>query len=252
MFIPLRAHVPTDRRAWANCAILLATVVLSFAGFRDTDFAYTMMGFEPVPTEWPEELEKLEPYMVREPPKFRQTLPVPVSSVTSAFLHQGLGHLVGNMLFLWVFGNAVNYKLGHLKYLALYVLSALGSGAAHHVFCGGPLIGASGAIYGVVGAFLVFFPRNDVTAIWFYAIFWLKTFYISSVWVILYWVAWDVLCIIWVGTEGPVAYWAHVGGFAAGFAIALLLAATGWVKPKEDERTLLQVFGIRREARNVY
>jgi membrane associated rhomboid family serine protease len=245
MFIPLRAHVPTDRRPWANCGIILATVVLSLAGALETDFILAMSGFEPVPTQKPEVPAELRLLVKPDPVEFRRTLPMPVAAVTSAFVHAGWLHLLGNMLFLWVFGNAVNYKVGHLKYLALYVLSALASGAAHDMLRGGPVIGASGAVYGVVGAFLVFFPRNDVTAIWFYAIFWLKTFYISSVWVILYWVAWDVL-YLWLGTKGPVAYWSHVGGFLAGFALGLLLAATGWVKPRKDEETLLQVLGVGR------
>ena len=249
MFIPLRAHVPMDRRPWANYAILLATITCSVVGFLDPAIILGLSGYEVVPRPEPagEDAAALE-YLFPRPPTFRQTLPAPVAAVTSTLVHAGWAHLAANMLFLWVFGNAVNYKLGQGKYVLLYVLAALVSGLAHHLLRGGPAVGASGAVYGVVGVFLVFFPRNDVTAVWFYAIFWLRTFTLSSVWVILYWVGWDVLFLV-LGSKGRVGYEAHVGGFATGFALGLLLAAGRWVRPHEDEQTLLQLLGIPARSR---
>ena len=98
-------------------------------------------------------------------------LPLPVLALTSSLLHAGWLHLLGNMWFLWVFGNAMNYKLGQLGYLGLYVLVALAGGMAHYAFVGSPVVGASGVVNGVMGAFLVFFPRNDVKVLW---IIWIR------------------------------------------------------------------------------
>jgi len=243
MFIPLRAHVPTGRRPWANYAIILVTVTCSIWGFVDCHFLWAMSGFFPVPSGLPEVLR----LALGRATEMEQILPMPVFVLSSTLVHGGWLHLAGNMLFLWVFGNAVNYKFGQAGYLVLYVLSAFISGVAFELFQGGPAIGASGAIYGVVGAFLVFFPRNDITAIWFHMLLVFRTFEISSVWVILFWVGWDVLHLIW-GSQGGVAYVSHVGGFAAGFGVALASAAIGWIRPTEDEQTLLEVLGLRKAS----
>jgi membrane associated rhomboid family serine protease len=108
------------------------------------------------------------------------------------------------MIFLWVFGNAVNYKFRHLGYMALYALAAFAGGMAHYLFNGTPVLGASGAICGIMGAFLVFFPRNDVTCVWLFGIFG-SSFTLSSGWIILYWVVWDVGCLA-LGSSHNVAY----------------------------------------------
>ncbi len=226
MLIPLKANVPADRPPWANAAIIAATVVISIWAFTDDGVLWSLAGFHG---------------------DFRQTQPLLLSALTSTLVHGGIFHLLGNMVFLWVFGGAINYKLGHLGYLGLYVFSALVAGMAHYSLSGGPAVGASGAINGVMAAFLVFFPTNEVTVLWIPNILLLRfsrTARIAGIWLILFWLAWDVLMLL-MG-PGRVAYWAHVGGFVAGFAVALLLAATGWVKPTEDDETLLQVFGVGR------
>src|SRR5690606_4238592 len=84
------------------------------------------------------------------------------------FLHGGLLHLFGNMLFLWAFGNAVCAKVGNFRYAALFFVLAFASAAVHNLFDGHPAIGASGAINGVVGLFLVYFPRNDIRCFWWF------------------------------------------------------------------------------------
>jgi membrane associated rhomboid family serine protease len=226
MLIPLKANVPADRPPWANAAIIAATVIISIWALNDHGVLWSLAGF-------------------RE--DFRQTQPLLLSALTSTLVHGGVLHLLGNMLFLWIFGGAMNYKFGHLGYLGLYVFSAVVAGMAHYALRGGPAVGASGAINGVMGAFLVFFPTNKVTVLWIPHILLLqfsRPAHITGIWLILFWLAWDVLMILLGG--GRVAYWAHVGGFIAGFAVAMLLAATGWVKPTEGEETLLEVFGVGR------
>lgn len=217
MLIPIRVDVPMSRRPWANYALLSMTVVCSVVGFRNMSFFLDWAGITGYP-RW-------------------------ISAITSSFLHAGWLHLVGNMLFLWIFGNAINYKFGHLGYLAFYLCGALVSGMAHYGFDGTPAVGASGAINAVMGAFLIFFPRNDVTIVW---IIWIAPGVgrISSGWIIVYWVAWDVLYLL-LGAQTGVALWAHVGGFVFGLAVAIVLAVSGLVKPTQDEQTLLQVFHAR-------
>jgi membrane associated rhomboid family serine protease len=232
MLIPLKLYVPTDRRPWANWALLAIIIVVSLMGFNDPALACRLAGVDLDSTGT----------SLASPMVSTEYLPLPVLALTSSFLHVGLLHLVGNMWFLWVFGNAVNYKLGQLGYLGFYLAAAMAGGMAHYALAGTPGAGASGAINGVMGAFLVFFPRNDVTVFW---VIWIRPGIstLSSGWIILCWLAWDVLCLS-VGASGGVALWAHVGGFATGFVVAAILALVGWVRPTPDEETLLEVLGI--------
>jgi len=229
MLIPLRVDVPMDRLPWVNCALIIVVIALSVLGLTDTKFLLKMSGAEAVAAEEGWGRLTTEDY------------PLPVLAVTSSLVHTGWFHLAGNMLFLWVFGSAVNYKFGQIQYLGLFLVTALASGMTHYAFDWSPCAGASGAIYGIMGAFLVFFPRNEVTVFW---VFWLRggVRQFSSITIVIFWIVWNVLILV-LGTGGRVALWAHLGGFAAGLAIGLLYAVTGWIKPTEDEHTLLQVLG---------
>jgi len=228
MIIPLKLYVPTDRQPWVNYALLAIIIVTSLICFNDVELFCSLAGVD------------------LDSPGYSQVstdyLPLPVLALTSSLLHAGWLHLLGNMWFLWVFGNAMNYKFGQLGYLGLYVLAAMAGGMAHYVFAGSPVVGASGAVNGVMGAFLVFFPRNDVKVLW---IIWIRpgVSTLSSGWIILLWLAWDVLCLA-LDASGGVALWAHVGGFAAGFIVATVLAAAGWIRPSPDEQTLFELLGV--------
>jgi membrane associated rhomboid family serine protease len=159
------------------------------------------------------------------------------------WLHGGILHLLGNMLFLWIFGNAVCAKIGNLSYLPIYLGLGLISGIAHLVFTGGSMLGASGAINGIVGMYLVFFPTNDITCYFVFLFFLrpiIKEFTLSSIWMVLFWLAFDVWGAIKGG--GQVAYFAHLGGFAGGFVLAVLMLKLKIVKMERYEKSLLQVF----------
>ncbi|MDP6543226.1 MAG: rhomboid family intramembrane serine protease [Phycisphaerae bacterium] len=228
--IPYRAHVPTDRKPWANYAIMALTIVISIAAFNDIKLWKQMAGIDVT------EIDLFEF-------KVNFTSDVahyPLLSFTSSLVHGGYVHLAGNMLFLWVFGNAVNYKFGHLRYLVFYALCALASGMAHYTLRGGPVVGASGAIFGVMGAFLIYFPRNDLEIL---SIFFLRmgTQIISSGWMIAFWIAWNVL-MLKLGWDRQTALWGHIGGFTAGFAMAIIFLKTKWIVPNQDEETLFDVF----------
>jgi membrane associated rhomboid family serine protease len=146
--------------------------------------------------------------------------------VTSIFLHAGWMHLLGNMLFLWVFGGSVEEALGHFQYLIFYFISGLGAAIVHTALNWGssiPTVGASGAISGVMGAFIVLFPRARVTTL-IPALLFFFTIRIPAVLMLGYWFFiqfFSGVASLGVANQGGVAWWAHIGGFLLG---ALLVA----------------------------
>lgn len=153
--------------------------------------------------------------------------------VTSLFLHAGLLHIAGNMLYLFIFGPAVEERLGHLRFLWFYLLSGIAAGLA--MIAMGPdsrvaVIGASGAIAGVLGAYFVLYPRGRIMTILPLFIF-VEFIEIPAVFYLLFWFAMQLWAGISAGAQGPfvggVAWWAHVGGFLFGVAIGPLVAHHG-------------------------
>jgi membrane associated rhomboid family serine protease len=147
--------------------------------------------------------------------------------VTSMFLHGGWMHLLGNMLFLWVFGGAVEDTLGHFQYLIFYFISGIGAAVVHTIFNWGsqvPSVGASGAISGVMGAFIVLFPSARVATL-IPALFLFFTIRIPAFLMLGYWFFLQIfsgLASLGVGgQQGGVAWWAHVGGFILGALLVI-------------------------------
>lgn len=158
----------------------------------------------------------------------------------SLFLHAGFLHLLANMLYLWIFGNALCGKLGNGFYLLLYFLLGIAAGAFHLIFDGSRAIGASGAVYGLIGFYLALYPVNRI-----YCFYWLYITYgtvrISGYWLIGFWVATDIYGIY--QGESLVAYYDHLGGFIAGVASGFFLDSRGWVTMNAgDYKTLRQYF----------
>jgi membrane associated rhomboid family serine protease len=156
-------------------------------------------------------------------------------------LHADLVHLLGNMLFLWVFGNAVCAKVGNLVYPIIYFGLGLVAGVISYLIDPRPAVGASGAINGIVGMFVVWYLLNEISC-WY--VFWLGVgragnFSVSSYWMVLLWLVFD----IWGAIRGNdnVGYIAHLAGFAAGFSLAFVLLKVGLMEMAPGERSLLQV-----------
>lgn len=148
---------------------------------------------------------------------------------TYAFLHGGVLHLAGNMLFLWVFGPAIEDRLGHWWFLVFYLVGGAFAGLAHIAFERAPALGASGAVAACTGAFLVMFPRTQVRTL---VIFYMGgIFNFAAVWVIGTAIAWDIIMSM-LGRSG-VAYMAHLGGYVFGGGVAFLLLATKLI-PREQ------------------
>jgi membrane associated rhomboid family serine protease len=155
-----------------------------------------------------------------------------LSLVTSMFLHGGWMHLIGNMLFLWVFGRNVEDLIGGPRFFALYMLGGISAGIVHVIVNAHsvlPTIGASGAIAAVMGAYLVKFPKSKIVTLIF-IFFFVTTAEIPAAFILLYWFA--IQFISGVGslastdyTGGGVAWFAHVGGFLAGMLLIRLFPA---------------------------
>ena len=155
--------------------------------------------------------------------------------VTSMFLHGSWMHLVGNLWFLWIFGNNIEDSMGHLRFLAFYLITGLAAAGAHIVAdpgSGVPVVGASGAISGIMGAYLVLYPRARVLTL-FVIVILIRVVPLPA-WVMLgYWFLIQALgAASDPAATGGVAFWAHVGGFVAGLALVKLFEKPELVRAK--------------------
>lgn len=144
-------------------------------------------------------------------------LPLPATLITSLFIHGGFFHLAGNMLFLWIFGNNIEDRLGHAKFLLFYLICGVTATLVHSLtdpVSAVPLVGASGAISGVMGAYMVLYPHARVLT------FFLLVFYPVFIWVpaVLFLAFWLLIQFVSAGgaMESGVAWFAHIGGFLCG------------------------------------
>jgi len=158
------------------------------------------------------------------------TIPYPYWStlVTSMFLHAGWGHLGGNMLFLWIFGDNIEHRIGHTRFIVFYLACGLAAGIAHILFNSEsniPTVGASGAISGVMGGYLLLFPRNRVYVLTWGGVATVPAVLMLGLWIVVQFVNSVGSVASTPETEGGgVAYLAHVGGFVAGLALAPLFS----------------------------
>ncbi len=154
------------------------------------------------------------------------------SFITSMFLHGGWLHLIGNMWFLWVFGSHIEDVMGSGRFLVFYLISGVASAAVQFMTSLGspvPTIGASGAIAGVMGAFLILYPRVRVVTLIF-IVFFVTTYELPAAFMLIYWFALQLLSglssLNSVTQAQSIAWFAHVGGFLAGILLVRLFADT--------------------------
>ena len=144
--------------------------------------------------------------------------------LTSMFLHAGFWHLAGNMLFLWIFGDNVEDFFGHLGYLAFYLVCGIGAGMLHIFFNLDsmiPALGASGAISGVMGAYMLLYPRERILTLVFIFLVPIPAVFILGYWFLLQFLS--SVTSIGGSPSGGVAVWAHVGGFILGMLLTALV-----------------------------
>jgi membrane associated rhomboid family serine protease len=215
MFIPLKDDNPSRTFPFVNYALIAANVLAFFYELTLPPFA-------------------LQPFLLANatvPARLVHTLSgngTLASSVlplfTSMFLHAGLAHLLGNMLFLWIFGDNVEDHFGHAGYLLFYLFCGFLASVAHILYnlqSPLPTLGASGAISGVMGAYALLYPRARVLTLVLIFLVPLPAFLILGYWFLLQFVA--GLSSVGNIAYGGVAWWAHIGGFLAGVAITGLL-----------------------------
>jgi membrane associated rhomboid family serine protease len=216
--IPLRDDTPSARKAYVTMS-LMAACCLVFLWQRSLDEAaaaraVAALGAIPAVLLTNARL-----------PLDLQWVPRHASVVTSMFLHGGWLHLLGNMLYLWIYGDNVEDGMGHGRYVLFYCLCGVAAVYAqalsdpHSAF---PIIGASGAISGVLGAYLLLFPRSKVLTLVVLPFF-LTTLRLPAMWLLLLWFAAQLASDWgWHGGAG-VAFRAHIGGFLAGMLLVPLL-----------------------------
>ena len=218
--IPLRDNIPSRRVAWVTRLLLAANLaVFCLELSRGAALEPFLYRFGVVPAHW----------MVASPSDFLDWPRLFLALLTSQFLHGGFLHLGSNMLYLWIFADNVEDRLGHGRFLLLY----LGGGVASAVVqllmsprSSVPMVGASGAIAAVLGAYLLLFPSARIVTLvplWF---FWerveLPAFLFLGLWFLLQWVQ-GLTSLGQVANVGGIAFWAHIGGFISGMLGILLL-----------------------------
>jgi membrane associated rhomboid family serine protease len=257
MVIPVHDRNPARRTGWVNYAIILANIVVFVLsplsglnpnyGTDDVSRACAQELYFRTFGAIPAELlanQQLAPSPVEIPLEGgrsircqatppQQKLPV-LSVLFAMFMHGGWLHLLGNMLFLFVFGNNVEDRMGHLNYLAFYVgVGYLATYAFAFLYAGSTttLVGASGAVAGVLGAYLYLYPRAKVIALFFFVPLRFPAWAVLGAWFLLQWLYFQGAGI--TGDTGT-AYFAHVAGFIGGFLYAMF--ALGREEPNEPYR----------------
>ena len=174
--------------------------------------------------------------------------------ITSMFMHGGWMHLIGNMWFLWIFGNNVEDAMGHFRFVLFYLLCGISAAALQTAFDPNsviPMVGASGAIGGVMGAYVLMYPRVHVHLFVFLG-FYATTFAVPAYFMLGYWFLVQLVSgSVAIGAQGGgVAFWAHVGGFVAGALLSLVFRNRemlarhpyyGWKQPAAPTRKWGQV-----------
>jgi membrane associated rhomboid family serine protease len=231
-------HTPVMTYALLG-AMLAAWVLVEGAGFNAEQMARAVCNYGLVPGELTHQarLGQAVP-LTRNLACVVDNSPINVlTPITSMFLHGGWAHLLGNALFFWVFGNNIEDSMGPVRFLLFYIICGLAAVAAHILVQPAspvPTVGASGAIAGVLGAYLVLYPRVRVNMLFILFIF-IRVIPIPAWAVLIYWFVMQVvlglpeLSPVRSDPTGGVAVWAHVGGFVAGMVLVKLFENRRWV-----------------------
>jgi len=225
--IPLRDANPTRRVPYVTYGLIAACLLafaweLLVASGGDAALEELLATYGTVPERVTADLEA-RAYLT----------PATLGILTGIFLHGGWLHLLGNMLFLWIFGNNIEDRFGHLAYLAFYLAGGIAASLAQVAIDPAspvPLIGASGAIAAVLGAYFVFFPGARITSLVFLGFFY-QLLNVPAIVVLGYWFFLQLIDgVASLGAEhaqGGVAFFAHIGGFVVGMLVAAVVRGLG-------------------------
>jgi membrane associated rhomboid family serine protease len=229
--LPLRDNIPTSRAPVVTYALIAANILvyffwqkggISLGGPETGDYVCQLQDWAAIPYEITHPGDQVEIAQGCPEP----TAPTIATVFTAMFMHGGLLHLGGNMLFLWIFGNNVEDAMGHLKFIVFYLLGGLAALALHvatDLDSTTPTLGASGAIAAVLGGYVVLFPRARVVTVIFIVFF----FTLLELPALLVLGGWFILQALSAYTDqaGGVAYFAHIGGFIFGLLAIRLFAS---------------------------
>lgn len=219
---PLRDENPTPSPPHVTRLIILVNVIVFFVIWL-SDYTPLLSGFQVMSLEEAFWNYGLIPFFTMNGERLYTVF-------TSMFLHSSVVHLAGNMLFLHIFGDNVEYTFGHGRYVAFYLLCGVVASLAHILSITTkeglllPAVGASGAISGVLGAYILLYPRARVLTLVF--AYWVYIVRIPAVFFLSFWFVFQLfegVLTFGLGMPSGVAYWAHIGGFAAGIALAPIL-----------------------------
>ena len=245
--LPFRDHNPSGTTPYVTIALIIVNVAVFLVEVRQgprIDEFIEQYGLKPARVFGWREPPRPRPWLFFPPRKpIAYKVPLWATFFTSMFLHGGWLHLLGNMWYLWIFGDNVEDRMGHLKFLIFYLVCGLAAAAAQLTATaatrvslmqgGGVMVGASGAIAGVLGAYLVAFPRARISTlmfIWFYyGVVDLPAIVVLGFWFVLQLLS--GMSSLALTQAGGVAWWAHIGGFVAGMLLLGLFQ-----KPPEKRR----------------
>ena len=218
MFIPLKDLNPSRTYPFVNITLILANIAVFIyeIGLEATlprrAYDALLLSYSTVPARFPAFLSGHASFEVSFVPL-----------VTSMFLHSGLLHIAGNMLFLWIFGDNVEDFFGHLPYLLFYLVCGVGAGLLHVLFnlhSSVPALGASGAVSGVMGAYILLYPRARILTLVFIFPLPVPAVIFLGLWYVMQFLS--GISALGVKASGGVAVWAHVGGFLLGMFLTTL------------------------------
>lgn len=234
--LPIATSIKPKRTPYMNYALIAANIVIFLLSYGPHHDLHPLYG------------KILEPLRIwAQPFKLYAEQGQLWQFVTYAFLHGSLMHIIGNMFFLYLFGNNVNDRLGHIGYLCFYLGGAVFSAIGYTLISSTPMLGASGAVAAVTGAYLVLFPNTLVTVV--YWLFFIGTVEIRALWfILLKLIFWDN--VLAADPSHGIAYNAHLAGYAFGIIVILGLLAMGLIESNfNDLWSMLRQWNRRRQFR---
>lgn len=221
MFIPLKDENPTSRFPVVTVIFIALNAVIFFFQLVSPEglqFYVYKMGAIPYEITHFKSLPLVVGHSAEQIPRLAPVLTL----IVSMFMHGGFFHLLFNMLYLWIFGNNIEDYLGPIRFILFYLVSGVGASLTHIIFNANsqiPMIGASGAIAGVLGAYLILYPKARVNTLVFF-IFIIRIIPIPAAFVLGFWFFMQLMNM---GGGGGVAWFAHIGGFLIGIGIIKLI-----------------------------
>ncbi len=231
---------------WALMGLNVLVYVLLQGGTGENAFTY---GYSVVPYEIMNNTDLIGNQRIGNAtvPLFAGPTPIYLTLLSSMFMHGGLSHIGGNMLYLWIFGDNVEDNMGKIRFLIFYLLCGFLASAAH-ILVGPnsrvPSLGASGAIAGVLGAYLIMFPHNSVRVMAFMQILPMPAIIVVGLWGVLQFIN-GFGSLTTTGSGGGVAYMAHVGGFVAGIVLCFFFRDRSLSVPEQRQAYRTQFYRER-------